>query len=59
VSGGTLAPSDQTALQAALLPFACSMEIAGELGERELDSFIEIACIRLAHEASRLQWWRP
>jgi hypothetical protein len=46
-----------TALQQALLPFVCSMELAADLGERELDSFVQIASTRLAREASRLCWW--
>jgi hypothetical protein len=35
------------------------MEIAGELGESDLDAFLSIAAIRIAREASRLEWWRP
>jgi hypothetical protein len=48
---------DLTRLQAALLPFVCSMELAGDLDERELEAFISIASIRFAREASRLRWW--
>jgi hypothetical protein len=58
VSGGTICLPAQTALQAALMPFACSMELARELDERGFEAFIEIACTRIASEASRLRWWQ-
>jgi hypothetical protein len=55
MSGGTVTA---TALQQALFPFVCSMELAAELDERSLDAFLTIAAIRIAREANRLEWWR-
>jgi hypothetical protein len=46
-----------TPLQRALLPLAVAMELAAELDQRQLEAFVDICAIRLAHEASRLRWW--
>jgi hypothetical protein len=59
VSGGTITSPGLTELQAALYPFVSAMELAHELEERDLDAFLSIAAIRIAREASRLEWWRP
>jgi hypothetical protein len=56
--GGTVTAPDPTALQQALFPFAAAMEMAADLDERELDTFLFIAATRIAREANRLRWWQ-
>jgi hypothetical protein len=52
-------PVSPTRLQAAQVAFLDAIRLSGELDERGLDAFLSFAAIRVAHEASRLEWWRP